>query len=157
NRNRDRPVPVLGGARDRRLRVDDRGARRGAVGGGADGARHRHHRGAGCAHGGGDRIPGALPAGPGHRLLMDLVVALSLAGIAVGALIQAATGMGSSLVAAPLLILSLGPREGVGAVVVLAALSSMLPLIRDGRHAQVGAVARLLIPTLLCMPVIAWA
>jgi len=88
---------------------------------------------------------------------MDLVVALSLGGIAVGALIQAATGMGFSLVAAPLLILSLGPREGVGAVVVLAALSSVVPLIRDVRHARPGAVARLLIPTLLCTPVIAWA
>ena len=88
---------------------------------------------------------------------MDLVVALSLGGIAVGALVQAATGLGFSLVAAPLLILALGPREGVGAAVVLAALSPVVPLIRDGRHAQPGAVARLLIPTLLCTPVIAWA
>ena len=89
--------------------------------------------------------------------MTDLIVALSLGGIVVGALIQAATGMGFSLVAAPPLIMLLGPREGVGAVVVLAALSSVLPLVRDGRHAQPGAVARLLVPTLLCTPLIAWA
>ncbi|WP_403020907.1 TSUP family transporter [Salinibacterium sp. GXW1014] len=86
----------------------------------------------------------------------DLVFALSLLGITVGAFVQAATGMGFSLVSAPLLIMHLGPREGVAAVVVLAALSSLLPLARDGRHGQPGAVARLLIPTLLCTPLIAW-
>ena len=87
----------------------------------------------------------------------ELIFVLSLAGITVGAFVQAATGMGFSLVSAPLLILHLGPREGVAAVVVLAALSSVLPLVRGGRHAQPDAVARLLIPTLICTPLIAWA
>ena len=88
---------------------------------------------------------------------MEPLVALSLAAIAGGALIQAATGMGFSLVAAPLLLLALGPREGVGAVVVLAALSSVLPLARNFRFVQSGAVARLLIPALVCTPLLAWA
>lgn len=88
---------------------------------------------------------------------MSAVFLLSLAGIMVGAFVQAATGMGFSLVAAPLLILYLGPRDGVAAVVLLAALSSVLPLARDGKHANLGAVVRLLIPTLVCTPLIAWA
>src|SRR5690606_26326155 len=153
----DRPVRVFGGARDRRLRVDDGGAGSRAGRLGSHGARDRLHPRAGRAHGGRDGLPGTLPPGQRRRQVTpDLVFALSLLGITVGAFVQAATGMGFSLVSAPLLIMYLGPREGVAAVVVLAALSSLLPLARDGRHAQPGAVARLLIPTLLCTPLIAW-
>ena len=88
---------------------------------------------------------------------MEVLVALSLVAIAVGALIQAATGMGFSLVAAPLLLITLGPQEGVGGVVVLAALSSVLPLSRNFRSVQSGAVARLLVPALVCTPLLAWS
>jgi uncharacterized protein len=85
-----------------------------------------------------------------------LLLALALLGILLGAVAQAATGMGFSLVAAPMMVAALGPREGVAATLVLAALSSVVPLVRDGRHAQPRAVAGMLVPTLLCTPVAAW-
>ena len=82
---------------------------------------------------------------------------LALAGVLLGAVAQSATGMGFSLLAAPALVLYLGPRQGVAMAVALAALSSALPLLRDGRHARPGEVMRLLVPTLLCTPLIALA
>lgn len=87
----------------------------------------------------------------------ELVLGLALLGILVGALAQAMTGMGFSLVSAPVMIMAFGPREGVAATVVLAALSSVVPLLRYGRHVRPGSVGRLLVPALLCTPVIAWA
>lgn len=85
-----------------------------------------------------------------------LLLCLALLGIGLGAVAQAATGMGFSLVAAPMMVIALGPREGVAATLVLAALSSVVPLVRDGRHAQPRAVAGMLLPTLACTPIFAW-
>ncbi|GAA0950660.1 TSUP family transporter [Actinocorallia libanotica] len=82
---------------------------------------------------------------------------LALAGITLGAAVQAATGMGFSLAAAPVLILHLGPRDGVAVTLVLAMLASVIPLLRDVRHARPSAVAHLLVPTLLCTPLVALA
>lgn len=82
---------------------------------------------------------------------------LVLLAIAVGAFAQAATGMGFSLVAAPVLIAVHGQGEGVALVVLLAACSSLLPLVREGRQARGRDAARLLVPTLLATPLIAWA
>ncbi|MFC6153841.1 TSUP family transporter [Nocardioides yefusunii] len=89
--------------------------------------------------------------------MTGLLLGLALLGILLGAVAQAATGMGFSLVAAPMLVVLLGPREGVAATLVLGALSSVLPLVRDGRHAQPRTVAGMLVPTLLCTPLVAWA
>ncbi|MTE11861.1 sulfite exporter TauE/SafE family protein [Nocardia aurantiaca] len=80
---------------------------------------------------------------------------LALTGVLFGAVAQSATGMGFSLMAAPVLILYLGPRTGIAATVALAALSSVAPLVRDGRHARPREVGRLLVPMLACTPVIA--
>lgn len=80
---------------------------------------------------------------------------LALAGVLLGALAQSATGMGFSLVAAPALILYLGPHQGVAVVVTLATLSSALPLVRDARHASPCAILRLLVPTVICTPLLA--
>ncbi|MEO3785072.1 TSUP family transporter [Actinocorallia sp. B10E7] len=80
---------------------------------------------------------------------------LALAGIWLGATVQAATGMGFSLAAAPVLVLHLGPRDGVAVTLALAVLASVVPLLRDGRHARPSDVSRLLVPTLLCTPLIA--
>ncbi|MFO6452660.1 MULTISPECIES: TSUP family transporter [unclassified Aeromicrobium] len=91
-----------------------------------------------------------LVAGPSSG---DLV----LLAIAAGAFAQAATGMGFSLVAAPVLIAAHGHGEGVALVVLLAACSSVLPLVREGQHARRPDAARLLVPTLLATPVVAWA
>lgn len=76
--------------------------------------------------------------------------------IAAGALAQAISGMGFSLVAAPVLLVALGPRDGVALCVLLAALSSVAPLAQNRRHLQARPVARLLLPTLLCTPLFAW-
>lgn len=84
---------------------------------------------------------------------LGLVVLLA---IAMGAFAQGATGMGFSLVAAPVLIAAEGQAIGVATVVLLAACSSVVPLAREWRQAQPGAVLRLLVPTLLATPVIAW-
>ncbi|WP_051712453.1 TSUP family transporter [Spirillospora albida] len=83
--------------------------------------------------------------------------ALALLGILLGATAQSATGMGFSLLAAPVLVLHLGPREGVSVTLVLAVLCSAVALLRDGRDADAGQVTRLLVPTLLCTPVYALA
>jgi uncharacterized membrane protein YfcA len=82
---------------------------------------------------------------------------LALAAVAVGALAQAATGMGFALVAAPALVALLGPRDGVATVLVLAVLSSVVPLTRDWRHGRPLDVARVLVPTLVATPIVAFA
>lgn len=89
--------------------------------------------------------------------MTEALAGLALLAVLAGAFAQAVTGMGFSLVAAPFMVAALGPREGVAATVVLAALSSVVPLLREGRQVHPGAVARLLVPTLLCTPLVAWA
>lgn len=82
---------------------------------------------------------------------------LLLVAIAAGAFAQATTGMGFSLVAAPALILALGPQRGVSTVLLLAVLASIVPLSRDWRHSSPRQAARLLVPTLAFTPVVVWA
>ncbi|WP_110240395.1 TSUP family transporter [Nocardioides gilvus] len=88
-----------------------------------------------------------------HEPALGVVV---LVAIALGAFAQGATGMGFSLVAAPVLIAAEGHTVGVATVLILAACSSVVPLAREWRHTQPGAVVRLLVPTLLATPLIAW-
>jgi uncharacterized membrane protein YfcA len=80
-----------------------------------------------------------------------------LIAVAVGAFAQAATGMGFSLVAAPVLIAAGGQAHGVATVVLLAAFASIVPLARGWRDVDVRGGGRVLVPTLLATPVIAWA
>ena len=87
----------------------------------------------------------------------ELLLALALLGTGVGALAQAATGMGFSLVAAPVVVAALGPRDGVAVTLLLGSLSSVLPLARDHRHVDWRSLATILTPTLLLTPVVAWA
>jgi uncharacterized protein len=91
----------------------------------------------------------------GAFLGLDLDTWVLLA-VAIGALAQAATGMGFSLIAAPVLIAALGQSQGVATVVVLAALASIVPLARGWRDADPRAAGRLLVPTLLATPAFAW-
>lgn len=86
-----------------------------------------------------------------------VLLGLALISIFVGAVAQASTGLGFSLVAAPFLVAAFGPHEGVAATVVLAALASVAPLVRNRGLVQTGAVLWLLVPTLLCTPLVAWA
>jgi uncharacterized membrane protein YfcA len=82
---------------------------------------------------------------------------VALLAVAAGALAQSATGMGFSLVAAPALVVLLGPRDGVATVLALAVLASVVPLTRDWRHGRPRDVARVLVPTLLATPLVALA
>lgn len=90
-------------------------------------------------------------------MTQELILGLALLGILVGALAQAATGMGFSLVAAPLMVAAFGPREGVAVTVALAALASVVPVARYRRAVRPGLVVRLLVPTLAFTPLVAWA
>lgn len=82
---------------------------------------------------------------------------LALLAIGLGALAQSVTGMGFSLVAAPALVVLLGPARGVASVLVLASIASLIPLARDWRHARPREAGRLLLPALVSTPLIAWA
>ena len=86
---------------------------------------------------------------------MTAVHLLALLGIAAGAFAQSVTGMGFALVASPLLVLHLGPQDGVAATVALAVLASAIPLARDAGQARPREVLRLLVPALACTPVLA--
>lgn len=80
---------------------------------------------------------------------------LAVMGVALGGLAQSVTGLGFALVAAPALIAVLGPRQGVGVVVLLGTLASVLPLIGHWRRVRVRDTTTLLVPTLLATPVVA--
>lgn len=85
---------------------------------------------------------------------LDAVV---LVAIALGALAQSATGMGFSLVAAPALVALDGPVRGVATVLVLAVMASLVPFARNWRDARPREAGTLLVPTLICTPLVAWA
>lgn len=84
------------------------------------------------------------------------VQALAVFAVALGGLAQSSTGMGFSLVAAPALILTAGARDGVATVLVLAVLASVIPLTRDWRNSRPREATRLLVPTLLFTPLVAY-
>lgn len=54
--------------------------------------------------------------------------------VAVGAVLQSATGFGFALVAAPLLFPALGPQEAIGTLLVLASVGSLLILASERRR-----------------------
>ena len=86
---------------------------------------------------------------------MEPLVVVAVVGVALGGLAQSVTGLGFALVAAPALIAVLGPRQGVGVVVLLGTLASVLPLMSHWRRVRVRDTATLLVPTLLATPVVA--
>jgi uncharacterized membrane protein YfcA len=86
---------------------------------------------------------------------VEPLVVVAVAGVALGGLAQSVTGLGFALVAAPALIAVLGPRQGVGVVVLLGTLASVLPLMSHWRRVRVRDTATLLVPTLLATPVVA--
>jgi uncharacterized membrane protein YfcA len=86
---------------------------------------------------------------------VEPLLVVAIAGVALGGLAQSVTGLGFALVAAPALIALLGPRQGVGVVVLLGTLASVLPLLGQWRRVRVRDTATLLVPTLLATPVVA--
>ncbi|GAC1594374.1 MAG: sulfite exporter TauE/SafE family protein [Acidimicrobiales bacterium] len=76
---------------------------------------------------------------------------------AVGALVQAVTGFGFSLVCVPILVLVVGPASAVRLVNELALVLNLTILAREHRHVQVGDAGRLLLPALVVTPLAAYA
>jgi uncharacterized membrane protein YfcA len=83
---------------------------------------------------------------------------LFLAGLAVaaGAVAQAVTGLGFSLVSAPLLIALEGPRDGVRLNLVLSALINVVLLVPQRREVRTRDAVRLIVPAAMVTPLAAW-
>jgi uncharacterized membrane protein YfcA len=77
--------------------------------------------------------------------------------VALGAVAQGVTGLGFSLVCAPVLIAVLGPREGVRTALVLSTILNVALLARAHRDVLVREGAVLLVPAVAATPFLAWA
>ncbi len=64
---------------------------------------------------------------------------LAIVAVLLGATLQAATGFGFALVAAPLMAAVLGPRSAISAIVVLAVVITVLMLAAERRRPQIEA------------------
>ena len=84
---------------------------------------------------------------------------LFFAGLAVaaGAVAQAVTGLGFSLVSVPFLIVLEGPRDGVRLNLVLSALINMALLVSHRDAVRKADAVRLLVPAAIATPITAWA
>ena len=79
-----------------------------------------------------------------------MVVLIGLA-VILGAMAQRVSGMGFALVAAPVLVLLVGPFDGVLMVNICGAASASLVLTRVWRHVDWGQYTRLVVPALLAI------
>jgi uncharacterized membrane protein YfcA len=75
-----------------------------------------------------------------------VTVVLAAVGVVAGAALQSATGFGFSLVAAPLLFAAVGPKQAVGALIVVGTFTSVLTIATEGRRPRplVGEAVMLL-------------
>ncbi|HUR24291.1 MAG TPA: TSUP family transporter [Acidimicrobiales bacterium] len=83
-------------------------------------------------------------------------VAAAMAAVAAGAVAQAVTGFGFSLVSAPVLVLLVGPLHAVRLVNILALTFNVIMLVREHTRVDLGNAARLLAPALAVAPVAAY-
>jgi uncharacterized protein len=83
------------------------------------------------------------------------VAALAL-GVLAGAGTQRVTGLGFALVSSPLLVLVLGPYQGVLLANVLSLAANLAVLAMTWRDVEVSRALRLALPALLLVPVGAW-
>ena len=72
--------------------------------------------------------------------------------VLVGATAQSITGIGFALVCAPLLVLSLGPIDGVTLVNILGVSLSLFVLLREWRYLSIGHAAALFVPAAQLLP-----
>ncbi len=77
--------------------------------------------------------------------------------VAAGAVAQALTGLGFSLVSAPFLVASLGRAEGVRLNLLLSAVLNLVLLAGERREARWSSVSLLLVPAAVATPLFAWA
>jgi uncharacterized protein len=87
---------------------------------------------------------------------VSLAEGAALVAVAAGAGAQAVTGIGFSLVCAPLLTIALGGGDGVRLANVLAIAVNLLVLGRERRTADLGEVVLLLVPASLAALATAW-
>ena len=80
-----------------------------------------------------------------------------LGAVAVGAAAQASTGLGFSLVCAPFLVATLGPREGVRVALALSLVLNLVLLVQGHRRVLVRAGALLAVPAVGATPLLAAA
>jgi uncharacterized protein len=81
---------------------------------------------------------------------------VALLAVAIGAAAQATTGFGFSLIAAPVLVVLIGPAQAVRLTNILAVGINLVLLARHRRSASVPAAFRLLIPAVVVTPVAAY-
>jgi uncharacterized membrane protein YfcA len=77
--------------------------------------------------------------------------------VAAGAVAQAVTGLGFSLVSAPFLVAALGRAEGVRLNLLLSAALNLVMLAGERRQARWSAAMLLLVPAAIATPFFAWA
>jgi uncharacterized membrane protein YfcA len=77
---------------------------------------------------------------------------LAVAFVAIGAFAQAITGIGFALVCGPLMVLCLGPEQGVIVTSVLGLVLSALVLWREWRHVDLRHALSLFVPACAVIP-----
>jgi len=84
-----------------------------------------------------------------------VVTAAVLLSVVAGALAQSVSGIGFALVCAPLLVVALGPQDGVRLAVLLSLALNAVLLTRLWRDVEPGRTLLLLVPSALATPVFA--
>ena len=85
-----------------------------------------------------------------------MTLVLAALAVAAGAVAQAVTGLGFSLVSAPLLIALEGPRDGVRLNLVLSALINVVLLVPQRHEVRTRDALRLIVPAAVVTPIAAW-
>ncbi len=88
--------------------------------------------------------------------MTGLALLAAVVAAAAGAVTQAVTGFGFSLVCAPVLVLAAGPAQGVRLANTLALVVNVVLLAREHRATHVGDALRLLIPAAFVAPFAAY-
>lgn len=84
-----------------------------------------------------------------------MLIAAVLVAVLAGTLAQSVSGIGFSLVCAPLLVAALGPQDGVRLAMALSIVLNTVLLARLWRDVQVPRTLLLLVPSALATPVLA--
>jgi uncharacterized membrane protein YfcA len=83
-----------------------------------------------------------------------VIEVVAVAAVALGAIAQAASGIGFALVCGPLLIATQGPDDGVRLVVLLSAVVNVAILVREHRDVRYADGAVLLVPAVVAAPLL---
>ena len=84
-----------------------------------------------------------------------MLTAAVLLSVVAGSLAQSVSGIGFALVCAPLLVVALGPAQGVRLAVLLSLVLNLVLLVRLWRDVEPGRTMLLLVPSALATPAFA--